>query len=97
LSICSKQNEAIFAVFEGMTRSVNEFKPSAEGNEQQRAREHVKRVFGREPVAIRPPKLCGLRGVCFARVGFGGSNPIEFILADGVLIGIPPGKPTSML
>jgi hypothetical protein len=86
-----------FAVFEGMTRSVNEFKPSAEGNEQQRAREHVKRVFGREPEAVRPPRLCGLRGVCFARVGFGSSNPIEFILADGVLIGIPPGKPTSMM
>jgi hypothetical protein len=94
LSICSKRDEAIFCCFEGMKRSVYEFKPSAEGKEQQRAREHVKRVFGREPEAIRPPKLCGLRGVCFARVGFGVSNPIEFILSDGVLIGIPPGKHT---
>ncbi len=73
-----------------MTRSVDEFKPGAEGDEQQRAREHVKRVFGREPESIRPPKLCGLRGVCFARVEFGTSNGIEFILSDGLLIGIPP-------
>ena len=77
-----------------MTRSVNEFKPGAEGKEQQRAREHVKRVFGREPV-MRPPKLCGLCGVYFARVGFGGNNPIEFIVSDGFLIGIPPSRPTT--
>jgi len=75
-----------------MTRSVDEFKPGAEGTEQQRARDHVKRVFGREPESVRPPKLCGLRGVCFARVGFGTSNSVEVILADGLLIGIPPGK-----
>jgi hypothetical protein len=76
-----------------MTRSVDEFKPSAEGTEQQRAREHVKRVFGREPASVRPPTLGGLRGVCFARVQFGGgSNSVEFILADGLLIGIPPEK-----
>jgi len=78
-----------------MTRSVDEFKPSADGIEQLRAREHVKRVFGREPESVRPPKLCGLRGVCFARVGFGSSNSVEFILADGLLIGIPPGKADS--
>jgi hypothetical protein len=77
-----------------MTRSVDGFKPSAEGTEQQRAREHVKRVFGREPESVRPPTLCGLRGVCFARVGFGVSNSVEFILSDGLLIGIPPGTPT---
>jgi hypothetical protein len=80
-----------------MTRSVNEFRPSAEGKEQQRAREHVKRVFGREPV-IRSPKLGGLCGVYFARLDFGSGNPmpLEFIVADGFLIGIPPGKPTSL-
>lgn len=82
--------DIILLFFEGMTRSVDEFKPGAEGGEQQRAREHVKRVFGREPESIRPPKLCGLQGVCFARVGFGATNSIEFILADGLLIGIPP-------
>ena len=76
-----------------MTRSVDEFKPGAVGDEQQRAREHVKRVFGREPELVRPPKLGGLRGVCFARVGFGADNSVEFILADGLLIGIPPGSP----
>jgi hypothetical protein len=72
-----------------VTRSVNEFKPSAEGNEQQRAREHVKRVFGWAPESIRPPKLCGLKGVCFAKVQFGASTQVEFILANGLLIGIP--------
>ena len=80
-----------------MTRSVDEFEPGAAGTEQQRAREQVKRVFGREAESVRPPKLCGLRGVCFAKVGFGVSNSIEFILADGLLIGIPPGKTTSSI
>lgn len=85
----------MLSFFEGMTRSVHDFKPSAEGTEQRRAREHVKRVFGREPDVVRPPKLCGLHGVCFARVGFGDSNSVEFILADGLLIGIPPNIPTG--
>jgi hypothetical protein len=78
-----------------MTRSVDELEPGAAGTEQQRAREHVKRVFGREPESIRPPKLCGLQGICFARVGFGITNSVEFILADGLLIGIPPEKQAS--
>ena len=76
--------------FEGMTRSVDEFKPRTEGNEQQRAREHVKRVFGREAESVRAPQLCGLSGVCFARVGFGTSGSVQFILANGLLVGIPP-------
>jgi len=72
-----------------MTRSVNEFKAGAEGSEQQRAREHVKHVFGREPEAVRPSRNCGLKGVCFARVQFGLGNSVEFIVANGLLIGLP--------
>ncbi len=77
-----------------MTRKVDESTLDwkfAELNEQQRAREHVKRVFGREPESVLIAKR--RRELCFVRVRFGISGPVEFILANGLLIAIPPRTP----
>ncbi len=80
-----------------MTRIVDESALDwklAELKEQQRAREHVKHVFGWEPESVRFPKSSfALRGLCFVRVRFGISSPVEFMVANGLLIAIPPEMP----
>ncbi len=79
-----------------MTRNVDESAMGwelAELKEQLRAREHIKRVFGREPESALVATSGGwLRELCYVRVRFGLGSPVEFIVANGLLIAIPPKR-----
>lgn len=61
---------------------------------QERAKEDARRVFGWEPESVQFPETAGpLRElVCFVRVRFGASAPIEFIFVNGALLAVPPKK-----
>ena len=55
------------------------------------ARASTSNVFSvAKPNRFVRPNSAALSGVCFARVGFGTSGSVQFILANGLLVGIPP-------
>ncbi len=63
----------------------------AQKTEQERVAQYVKRVFGCEPDPVRIPRSgYGPQGICFARVRFGVGSPVELIVANGLLLAIPP-------
>ena len=57
-------------------------------------REQARRVFGREPESVQFQQTASsLRGlVCFVRMRFGISEPVEFIFVNRALLGIPPKR-----
>ena len=61
---------------------------NTELTEQERIRIEVARSFGWKPVAVRVLK----RGVCFVTVRESFSCPVEFLFAEGLLVGVPPKK-----
>jgi len=62
-----------------------------ERHEKLKVESHVKRVFGRTPDSFRFEKSDrGNTGLCFVKVCVGSGDPLEFLLAEGWLVGIPP-------
>lgn len=56
--------------------------------EQLRVRNDVKRTFGWKPEVVRILR----RGVCLVTVRGSFSCAVEFLFAEGLLVGVPPKK-----
>ena len=63
----------------------------AELTEQRRVREQFMRLLGWKPESVQFLKR-GRWGVCLVKVQAGLGCPVEFVFAEGVLVGIPPKK-----
>jgi len=62
-------------------------------DEEYRAWEHTKWVFGRQPSSIRCISQTGKhRDACIVKLEWGFQAAFEFICAGGVLVGIPPKR-----
>jgi len=64
----------------------------AEKTERQRACDRVERFCGRKPESVQflNAGYTLREALCFAKVQMGIGRAVEFILTDGLLVGIPP-------
>ncbi|HEX5218961.1 MAG TPA: hypothetical protein VFZ59_05290 [Verrucomicrobiae bacterium] len=75
-----------------MAHSEEPFRPDRRTSEaaERCAWDHIRRVFGRQPSAIRPIVECGdTRGAYFVTLEWNLNQSFEFICVNGLLVEIP--------